>query len=99
MFQTAPRGNSWIGLVLMGTIQLGFPYILYSKAIKSVSALEATLIPVLETIVTPIWTFLFVGEVPKKGAIIGGAIVIIAITARSLYMVHYEKTHAIEETQ
>jgi len=99
MFQTAPMGNSWIGLVLMGTIQLGFPYILYSKAIKSVSALEATLIPVLEPIVNPIWTFLFVGEVPKKGAIIGGAIVIIAITARSLYMVHYEKTHAIEETQ
>jgi len=99
MFQSMPTTSSWIGLVLMGTIQLGIPYILYAKAIKSVSALEATLIPVIEPVINPIWTFLIVGEVPGKWAIIGGFIVITAVTARSLFIVHYIKRHAVKKFQ
>jgi len=91
MLQSKPTTLSWVGLVLMGTIQLGLPYIIYAKAIKSVSALEATLIPVIEPIVNPIWIFLIVGEVPGKWAFIGGAIVITAITARSVFTINYNK--------
>jgi len=88
MFQSTPSNLSWVGLVLMGTIQLGLPYILYAKAIKSVSALEATLIPVIEPIVNPIWIFLIVGEVPGKWAFIGGIIVVGAVTARSVFTIN-----------
>lgn len=97
MFQSMPTPMSWVGLVLMGTVQLGFPYILYTKAIKSVSALEATLIPVIEPIINPVWTFLIVGEVPGKWAVVGGIVVIGAVTARSLFMVNYIKKHAVKE--
>jgi drug/metabolite transporter (DMT)-like permease len=82
MFQTAPSSTTWAGLILMGTLQLGLPYILYSAAIKSVSALEAVLIPVIEPIVNPIWVFLMIGEIPGKWSIIGGAVVLIAVTFR-----------------
>ncbi|MFZ5969555.1 MAG: DMT family transporter [Bacillota bacterium] len=83
MLQTAPASSSsWIGLLLLGTIQLGLPYILYALAIKSVSALEAVLIPVIEPIVNPIWVFLLIGEVPGKWAFVGGLIVLFAVTIR-----------------
>ncbi len=97
MFQSMPTTLSWVGLLLMGTIQLGLPYIIYAKAIKSVSALEATLIPVIEPIMNPIWIFLIVGEVPGKWAIVGGIIVLGAVTARSLFTINYIKKHAVKE--
>ncbi len=84
MFQSVPSSSSWIGLILLGTIQLGLPYILYAKAIKSVTALEAVLIPVIEPIVNPIWVFLLLGEVPGRWSILGGIIVLIAVTLRCM---------------
>jgi len=82
MFQSMPSGSGMLGLVLLGIVQLSLPYILYTTAIKSVSALEAVLIPVIEPIANPIWVFLMLGEIPGKGAIAGGLIVIVAITFR-----------------
>jgi len=79
-----PDAKGWAYLVIMGVLQLGLPYILYSKAIKHVTALEATLIPVLEPILNPVWVFFLVGEAPGKWAIAGGIIVIAAVTGRCL---------------
>jgi len=79
-----PDAKGWLYMVIMGVLQLGLPYILYSKAIKHVTALEATLIPVLEPILNPVWVFILVGEAPGKWAIVGGVIVIAAVTGRCL---------------
>ena len=76
--------GSIIGLLLLGIIQLGIPYILYAKAIQHVTALESILIPVLEPLMNPLWVFLAAGEIPGKGAFIGGAIVLLAIIFRSI---------------
>ncbi|WP_422446427.1 DMT family transporter [Thermoanaerobacterium sp. DL9XJH110] len=82
MFRSAPSADGLIGLILLGTVQLGLPYILYTTAIKSVSALEAVLIPVIEPIANPVWVFLMLGEPPGKWAIAGGLIVLAAVTLR-----------------
>lgn len=95
MFQSMPSTSSWIGLILLGTVQLGIPYILYSIAIKSVTALEAVLITVIEPIINPVWVFLVFGEIPGKYSIIGGTIVLIAVTIRSM-IVATRKPIAIE---
>lgn len=71
-----------VGIVLLGTVQLGFSYILYSIAIKYVEALEAILIPVIEPILNPIWVFLAYGERPGKWALLGGTIVLLSVTLR-----------------
>lgn len=84
LFQAMPDAKGWLYLVVMGVVQLGLPYILYSKAIKHVSALEASLIPVLEPILNPVWVFFLLGEVPGKWAFIGGFIVIASVTGRCL---------------
>lgn len=83
MFQTGPARSGWIILVVMGVIQLGLPYILYSIAIKHVSALDAVLIPVIEPLLNPVWVFLLLGEKPGPWALVGGLIVVSSITLRN----------------
>lgn len=77
-----PNSFDWIELLILGVIQLGIPYILYTVAIKHTSALEAILIPVIEPILNPLWVLLFLGERPGPWAIVGGIIVLVAITMR-----------------
>jgi drug/metabolite transporter (DMT)-like permease len=84
MFESMPSPMSWVGLLLLGVVQLGLSYVLYSEAIKHVTALEAVLIPGIEPILNPIWVFLILGEVPGKWALVGGFIVFISVTARCL---------------
>lgn len=84
MFESMPSPMSWVGLILLGVVQLGLSYVLYSEAIKHVTALEAVLIPGIEPILNPIWVFLILGEVPGKWALVGGFIVFVSVTARCL---------------
>ncbi len=71
-------------IVVLGVVQLGLPYYLYSLAVRRVSALEVTLIPVLEPILNPIWVALFLGEAPGWWSLVGGVVVLGAVTAWGL---------------
>ncbi len=71
-------------LVILGVVQTGLAYHLYSRAIPHVRALEASLIPVIEPILNPLWVFLFLGEKPAPTAMLGGAIVLGAATVQGL---------------
>jgi len=84
MFTSAPSKTSWLGLILLGTFQIGLAYILYSIAIKQVTALEGSLIPIIEPILNPVWVFLVLGETPSKWALVGGSIIIAAMILRYL---------------
>jgi len=80
--QAVLDASGWLCLGILGIVQLGIPYILYSRAIKHVTAMEAVLIPVIEPLLNPVWVFLMLGEAPGLMAIIGGFIVLSAITVR-----------------
>lgn len=80
LFAKMPDTKSIEGLLLLGIFQLGISYILYSKAIKKITALEATFVSLVEPILSPVWVFLTIGEVPGLFSIIGGIIVLAAIT-------------------
>lgn len=83
-FMSSPPqdGKSWLGLLLLGVFQLGLSYILYTIAIKKVSALEGILIPVIEPIMNPVLVFLALGERPGIWSLAGGSIVVVSITIR-----------------
>ncbi|KRQ85804.1 threonine and homoserine efflux system [Caloramator mitchellensis] len=85
MLQSMPSKMSWLGLLLLGTIQLGLPYLLYAKAIKHITAIEAVLIPVIEPLLNPLWTFLVLNERPTPWALLGGFVVLSAITFNQVY--------------
>jgi len=83
MLSSSPETrSSWIGILLLGTVQLGISYILYSIAIKDVTALEAILIPIIEPVLNPVWVFLAMGETPGRWAFVGGAIILASVTLR-----------------
>ncbi|MBX3737057.1 MAG: DMT family transporter [Candidatus Didemnitutus sp.] len=82
-----PDARSWVALLLLGVVQLGIAYLVYTKAIKHVTALEAVLIPVIEPILNPIWVMLVLGEKPSALALLGGAIVIGAVTWRAMHSI------------
>ncbi len=86
--------GGWLALGLLGTVQLGVAYWLYARAIKHVTALEAVLIPVIEPILNPLWVLLATGEKPSRLALVGGVIVLTAITLRAVASVRAKRPAA-----
>jgi len=85
-FLPAPRITpaSVAAIAVLGIIQIGIPAILFAFAIKRVSAVSATLIAVIEPVFNPVWVFLAIGESPGSNAVLGGTMIILAVTAASL---------------
>lgn len=77
--------RGWVALALLGTVQLGISYLLYARAIRHLTAIEAVLIPVIEPILNPVWVLLVLGERPGRLSLLGGVIVLGAVTARTLH--------------
>jgi drug/metabolite transporter (DMT)-like permease len=76
---------SSIGMILyLGIFQIGISFVCYSIAIKSLQALESTLILTMEPILNPLWVFLVIGEVPGRLASVGGALVLGAVAGRAI---------------
>ncbi len=48
-------------------------------------ALEASLLLLLEPVLNPIWAWLVHGEQPGHWALVGGAIIMVATTARTAW--------------
>lgn len=71
-------------ITIMGLVQLGIPYILYSIAIRHVTSLEITLITVLEPIMNPVWVLLIIGEAPGWFSVLGGIIVLGTVICHEL---------------
>ena len=79
--RATPDSAAWPPIILLGTIQIGLAYALYTAAIRRVTALEAILIPAIEPILNPLWVYLAIGETPGRWAIPGGMIVLLAALA------------------
>jgi drug/metabolite transporter (DMT)-like permease len=71
-------------IAVLGTVQIALSAILFAVAIKRVSAVQASLVAVIEPVFNPIWVFLAIGEAPGTNALIGGGIIIFAVTLASI---------------
>jgi drug/metabolite transporter (DMT)-like permease len=72
-------------LLFLGIIQIGLAYVCLVDGIRGVPALEASLLLLLEPVLNPIWAWLVHGEAPGQWALLGGAIIMIATTARTVW--------------
>jgi len=77
-----PELTGILSLFALGVFQLGLSYILYTIAIRRVTAVEATLVPVIEPILNPVWAFLGLGELPGFWALMGGILVLLTVSMR-----------------
>jgi len=79
-----PSLAGWGGMAFLGVFQIGISSILLSYGVKHVTALQSLLTSVLEPIFNPLWVFLAIGELPGPRALAGGAVILVAVTARSV---------------
>jgi drug/metabolite transporter (DMT)-like permease len=69
-------------LFLFGAIQLGLPYWLMARGLRTVSAPEAGALTLLEPILTPVWAYFVGGETPQVWTFVGGAVILLALAYR-----------------
>ncbi len=69
-------------LFLYGAVQMGIPYWLVARGLRSVSPQEAGTITLFEPILNPLWAFLVVAEVPSKFELVGGGFILGALAWR-----------------
>ncbi|HYW81973.1 MAG TPA: EamA family transporter [Spirochaetia bacterium] len=79
-----PSLAGWGGMAFLGVFQIGISSILLSYGVKHVTALQSLLTSVLEPIFNPLWVFLAIGELPGPRALAGGAVILVAVTTRSV---------------
>jgi drug/metabolite transporter (DMT)-like permease len=83
--QLALTLNQLVILMVMGALQLGLPYFLFSRGLQSVSLLEASLIALIEPVLNPIWVALTVGEIPSAATLSGGAMILVGLGVRYVW--------------
>lgn len=77
--------NDLIAVIILGVFQIGLAYFLFTYGVThGVRSLDASIIGFLEPLLNPIWVFLFLGETPSRWAILGGAIIILAIVFHTI---------------
>ncbi|HET9916753.1 MAG TPA: EamA family transporter [Candidatus Binatia bacterium] len=72
-------------LAVMGAVQLGAPYYLFSRGLRTVSLQEAALIALIEPVLNPLWVALIVGEMPSKATVWGGAMILLGLGVRYVW--------------
>ncbi len=84
-FNSIPGLDGWIGLSLLGVLQLGVPFVICAAAVKSVTSMEAVFVKGIEPILNPLLVYLVVGEPPGSFATAGALVVISVVTAKSFF--------------
>lgn len=79
-------GSALTGLLTTGLIS-GISYALYAKSTAHLTAIESSLLPILDPILNPVWVFLVVGERPGMLSFLGGVIVLAAVVLRVLPLI------------
>ena len=73
-------------IAFLGIFQIGLAYAIFSYGLKRVYAIEASLISMIEPVLNPVWVFIWYGEVPAYLAIVGGIIIVSAISLRAFIL-------------
>lgn len=77
--------SDWAIIGYLGVFQIGVAYIFVSAAIREISALEASILLLVEPAFNPIWSWLVHGEKPGAWSLAGGGVILAATTVKAVY--------------
>lgn len=72
-------------IAAMGLLITPISRVLIGNGTKFISASEVSLLMIIETIMAPVWVWMFLKEVPSSNTFIGGGIILITLIVNSLY--------------
>jgi len=76
--------GDWALMGYLGVFQIALAYVLVTRALTTIPALEASLILLIEPVLNPVWAWIFQGERPNAWALIGGGVILGATTIRAV---------------
>lgn len=71
-------------IVYLGVVQIGLAYLFLMRGLLHVPALEASLLLLVEPVLSPIWAWLVHSEVPGPWALVGGAVILGATAGKTI---------------
>ncbi len=74
----------WVTMGYLGAFQIGAAYLLVTSALRQLTALEASVILLIEPALNPLFAWLAHGERPSGWAIAGGVLIIGATTVKAV---------------
>ncbi len=86
-------GTQILMLAAFGVFQMGIPYVLFSRGLRSLPGHEASCITLLEPFLLPLWVFLAWGQAvnyqaPTKWTLWGAALILVGLLVRYLRVGH-----------
>jgi len=73
-----------VAIGYLGVFQIGLAYWLFTRGLRSLPALEVSLLALLEPVLNPLWSWLLHDERPSALALIGGAAMLAVLAVRGL---------------
>jgi drug/metabolite transporter (DMT)-like permease len=82
-----PAGWQWLFVAGLGMFQMGLPYLLFARGLRSVPSHEASAITLLEPVFVPLWVFLAWHNAanytpPRWWTLVGGALILTGLSIR-----------------
>ena len=74
----------WSLIGYLGVFQIAVAYLFVTSALRSIPALEASLILLIEPALNPLWAWFFQGERPGPWALAGGALILGTTTIKAM---------------
>ncbi|CAN7697204.1 DMT family transporter [Mesorhizobium sp. LjNodule214] len=76
----------WI--IFNGAVIMPISFFCLANGPKYISGPEVAMFYLLETVLAPVWVWMFFAETPSRNSLIGGVILITALVAHSLWQLH-----------
>jgi drug/metabolite transporter (DMT)-like permease len=77
-----PAGIQWPLLAGLGIVQMGLPYVLFARGLKTIPGHEATGIGLLEPILVPVWVYLAWGDKCAWWTLVGGGLILVGLAIK-----------------
>ncbi|MFO1122958.1 MAG: DMT family transporter [Hyphomicrobiales bacterium] len=83
--------RDWAILAVFGFFQLALGNLLIFAGVARIPAAQAGLLGILIAAFAPVWVLVFLGEIPPRATMIGGAIVLGSSAAHFLWSLHHAR--------
>jgi len=86
-----PSSGQLLVLAAFGVVQMGIPYVLFFRGLRTIGSLEAVLIGLVEPVVLPFWAYLARGEIPAWWSIVGAALILVGLLLRYVVLAELQR--------
>ena len=76
--------SDWLIISYLGLFQIGLAYVFLTRGVRRVPALEASLLLLLEPVLSVVWAWWIHGEVPGPWSMTGCGMILVATVGRTL---------------